>query len=106
MNIPSELSAGTCWQIGNDIEQFVRYCKCDGLALTPPAAQPESVQEPVAIPEYVREAAKHLHENGFEPAFMVRAIVGWINDSPPAAQPAPVQEPVALRPQRTLRSKT
>jgi hypothetical protein len=53
------------------------------------------VQEPVAIPEYIRDAAKHLHENRFEPSFMVRAIVGWINGSPPAAQPAPVQEPVA-----------
>jgi hypothetical protein len=50
------------------------------------------VQEPVAIPEYIRDAAKHLHENRFEPSFMVRAIVGWINGSPPAAQPAPVQE--------------
>ena len=52
-----------------------------------------TVQEPVAIPEYIRDAAKHLHENRFEPSFMVRAIVGWINGSPPA-QPAPVQEPV------------
>jgi hypothetical protein len=52
------------------------------------------VQEPVAIPEYIRDAAKHLHENRFEPSFVVRAIVGWINGSPPA-QPAPVQKPVA-----------
>jgi hypothetical protein len=50
------------------------------------------VQEPVAIPEYIRDAAKHLHENRFEPSFMVRAIVGWINGSPPAAQPAPALE--------------
>jgi hypothetical protein len=52
------------------------------------------VAEPVAIPEYIRDAAKHLHENRFEPSFVVRAIVGWINGSPPA-QPAPVQKPVA-----------
>jgi hypothetical protein len=52
----------------------------------------EPVQEPVAIPKYIRDAAKHLHENKFEPSFMVRAIVGWINGTPPA-QPAPVQEP-------------
>jgi hypothetical protein len=49
------------------------------------------VQEPVAIPEYIRDAAKHLHENRFEPSFMVRAIVGWINGTPPA-QPAPALE--------------
>jgi hypothetical protein len=54
---------------------------------TTPPAQPAPVQEPVAIPEYIRDAAKHLHENRFEPSFMVRAIVGWINGSPPA-QPA------------------
>jgi hypothetical protein len=48
--------------------------------------------KPVAIPEYIRDAAKHLHENRFEPPFMVRAIVGWINGSPPAAQPAPALE--------------
>jgi hypothetical protein len=48
--------------------------------------QPAPVQEPVAIPEYIRDAAKHLHENRFEPSFMVRAIVGWINGSPPAAK--------------------
>jgi hypothetical protein len=47
--------------------------------------QPAPVQEPVAIPEYIRDAAKHLHENRFEPSFMVRAIVGWINGYPPAA---------------------
>jgi hypothetical protein len=49
-------------------------------------ARSAPVQEPVAIPEYIRDAAKHLHENRFEPSFMVRAIVGWINGSPPAAQ--------------------
>jgi hypothetical protein len=48
------------------------------------------VQEPVAIPEYIRDAAKHLHKNRFESSVMVRAIVGWINGFPPA-QPAPVQ---------------
>jgi hypothetical protein len=38
--------------------------------------------EPVAIPEYVRDAAIHLHENGCrEPLFMVKAIVGWINNA-------------------------
>jgi hypothetical protein len=51
----------------------------------------EPVQEPVAIPKYIRDAAKHLHENRFEPSFMVRAIVGWINGTPPA-QPAPALE--------------
>jgi hypothetical protein len=58
----------------------------------PEPSKTAPVQEPVAIPEYIRDAAKHLHENRFEPSFMVRAIVGWINGSPPAAQPAPALE--------------
>jgi len=49
----------------------------------------EPVQEPVAIPEYIRDAAKHLHENRFEPSFMVRAIVGWINGTSPAHPSVP-----------------
>jgi hypothetical protein len=69
-------------------------CEAMGKELAALKAQPAPVQEPVAIPEYIRDAAKHLHENRFEPSFMVRAIVGWINGTPPA-QPAPVQEPVA-----------
>ena len=69
--------------------ETVAHCSNHGCIPKVPAP----VQEPVAIPEYIRDAAKHLHENRFEPSFMVRAIVGWINGSPPAAQPAPVQEP-------------
>jgi hypothetical protein len=60
------------------------YARGIPLYTTPPA-QPAPVQEPVAIPEYIRDAAKHLHENRFEPSFIIRAIVGWINGSPPAA---------------------
>ena len=56
--------------------------------------------ESVAIPEYVRDAAIHLHENGCqEPLFMVKAIVGWINNSTLNAQKALAKqeqgEPVA-----------
>ncbi len=57
----------------------------------PEPSKTAPVQEPVAIPEYIRDAAKHLHENRFEPSSMVRAIVGWINGTPPA-QPAPALE--------------
>ena len=57
-------------------------------------ARSAPVQEPVAIPEYVRKAATNLHENEFREQIFIRAIVGWINGSPPA-QPAPVQ-PVAF----------
>jgi hypothetical protein len=60
------------------------YCLDAITAIKQALAAP--VQEPVAIPEYIRDAAKHLHENRFEPSFMVRAIVGWINGSPHAAK--------------------
>jgi hypothetical protein len=62
--------------------ETVAHCSNHGCIPKVPAP----VQEPVAIPEYIRDAAKHLHENRFEPSFMVRAIVGWINSFPPAAQ--------------------
>jgi hypothetical protein len=65
--------------------ETVAHCTKHGCVPMQPAPV-----KPVAIPEYIRDAAKHLHENRFEPSFMVRAIVGWINGSPPAAQPAPV----------------
>jgi hypothetical protein len=79
-------SCDTCDEISDAYSRGVEHTK---QAL---AAQPAPVQEPVAIPEYIRDAAKHLHENRFEPSFRVRAIVGWINGSPPA-QPALVQGP-------------
>jgi len=48
----------------------------------PPQVAKQEQGEPVAIPEYVRDAAIHLHENGCrEPLFMVKAIVGWINNA-------------------------
>jgi len=66
------------------------------------------VQEPVAIPEYIREAATRLRESGFQGPIFIKAIVGWVNGASlanhipdatkmVAAQPAPV----ALKPCRS-----